>query len=410
PQIVKEEEEGLGNGRSGGWEEIEGGEESDATTVAAAAAVEEEVGMDTEMQDEEVEAEASEEGLPSMPSRPTRATSRSFLLSLYRFFSSHLGISSPSTVASLLASYPQLLHFNPTNNFLPSVRLLQSFGISLADIVHITVRGSVWLRSPLPQINNKLEFLLDKVGEEAAGRVARTHPQVLILAKENMQGKVAVLVDLIGRENAVRVVALFPKILSSSEDVSRESFRELVLEVEEALECSGEEGSGTHRARELVVDLVVKYPSSIHCSWKENLKPKVEYLKRDMGLSIMEVLAYPQFLAFSLDRRIKPRHVALVRMGYAIVAHEMVIRLSVGGRKGVSIDAGEEEQAGFWAAGGPILWALLFSLVLKFLLVLEGRGITRTSSISSSSSSSSRNRNRNRSRSRSRSSTRRRRE
>ncbi|CAI7838856.1 unnamed protein product [Closterium sp. NIES-53] len=160
--IVKEEEEGLGNGRSGGWEEIEGGEESDATTVAAAAAVEEEVGMDTEMQDEEVEAEASEEGLPSMPSRPTRATSRSFLLSLYRFFSSHLGISSPSTVASLLASYPQLLHFNPTNNFLPSVRLLQSFGISLADIVHITVRGSVWLRSPLPQINNKLEFLLDK--------------------------------------------------------------------------------------------------------------------------------------------------------------------------------------------------------------------------------------------------------
>ncbi|CAI5514896.1 unnamed protein product [Closterium sp. Naga37s-1] len=164
-QIVKEEEEGLGNGRSGGWEEIEGGEESDATTVAAAAAaaaVEEEVGMDTEMQDEEVEAEASEEGLPSMPSRPTRATSRSSLLSLYRFFSSHLGISSPSTVASLLASYPQLLRSNPTNDFLPRVCLLQSFRISLADIVHIIVRGSVWLRSPLPLINNKIEFLLDK--------------------------------------------------------------------------------------------------------------------------------------------------------------------------------------------------------------------------------------------------------
>ncbi|CAI5487869.1 unnamed protein product [Closterium sp. Naga37s-1] len=121
PQIVKEEDEGLGNGRSGGWEEIEGGEASDAATVAAvaavaaAAAVEEEVGMDTEMQDEEVEAEASEEGIPSMPSRP-RATSRSSLLSLYRFFSSHLGISSPSTIASLLASNPQLLRSNPTND------------------------------------------------------------------------------------------------------------------------------------------------------------------------------------------------------------------------------------------------------------------------------------------------------
>ncbi|CAI5973371.1 unnamed protein product [Closterium sp. NIES-65] len=62
-----------------------------------------------------------------------------------------------------------------------------------------------------------------------------------------------------------------------------------------------------------------------------------------MGLSIKEVLAYPSFLGFSLDRRIRPRHVALVRMGYEVVAHKMAIRTS-GGKRDVSIAAGKERS------------------------------------------------------------------
>ncbi|CAI5479727.1 unnamed protein product [Closterium sp. Yama58-4] len=175
PQIVKEEEageEGIGNGRNEGREEVEGEAtavvRATAAAAAAAAAAEEEDGMGTEVKEEEAEAEASEEGSPSdegspsMTSRPTRATSRSSLLSLYRFFSSHLGISSPSTVASILASNPQLLRSNPTNELMPRVRLLQSFGISDADIVNITVKGAAWLRISIQQIQNTLEFLLAK--------------------------------------------------------------------------------------------------------------------------------------------------------------------------------------------------------------------------------------------------------
>ncbi|CAI5972414.1 unnamed protein product [Closterium sp. NIES-64] len=349
--------------------------------------------------------------------RCPRVVSPSSLLSLYRFISSHLGISSPSTVASLLTSKPQLLRSNATNDLLPRVRLLQSYGISNADIVRITVREPAWLRVSLPQIQNTLEFLLaqgvrrsrlgfvllhgqglicsearstnldilvekagvpvDKVGvviekypsiltrsnesvntqlqmlsayftaefggkvetdststsllkqqlnephlvknrlsklilscpvifsappyrmaeniailqsftppgtpniatnvlqraptiaclssetllaklqffvelvgKQAAGRVARSHPVVLQLSKENVQGKVAVLADLIGRENAVRVVTQFPLLLASTEDGLEESFRELVREVEEALESSGGERNGRQRLGE----------------------------------------------------------------------------------------------------------------------------------------------------------------
>ncbi|CAI5525446.1 unnamed protein product [Closterium sp. Naga37s-1] len=427
PQIVKEELEEWGSGiRStegdegvGRLKEKEEGDEEE----------EEEV----EEEEEEAEVEPCEEDAPPTTSPSThppplnsrRVVSRSALLSLYRFFSSHLGISSPSTVAALLASKPQLLRSNPANDFLPRVRLLQSYGISNADVTHMTLIAPAWLRSSLQRIQNMLDFLLAKgirrsrlgmvlrrgrnllccearstnldilveragvpvdklsviiekcpsiltqskeavssqlgtlssffkatsggkaeadststsllkrqldepqstfldtrfiatvlwraptilnlstetplaklqffvelVGEEATRRVAQSYPVVLKLSEENLQGKVAALAGLIGRENALRAVARFPSLLASSEDGLKESFRELVREVEEALESSGEEGSGMQ----------------------------------------------------SLDLRIRPRHVALVRFGYEVVAREMPIRTSVGGRRDVAIEAGKQRS------------------------------------------------------------------
>ncbi|CAI6001613.1 unnamed protein product [Closterium sp. NIES-64] len=371
PQIVREVEDWESGIRSSGdrlvvgtvkeAEEADGGNEEEEE--------EEEGGVEGYWEEEDEEAGSCEEDAPGATSPPTpppllngrRVVSPSSLLSLYRFFSSHLGISSPSTVASVLVYKPQLLRSNPTSDFLPRVRLLRSYGISDADIAHITVREPAWLRVSLARIRNNLEFLLaqgvrrsrlgsvlvygrgvlwwearstnldilveragvpvDKLGaviegypailtrrkeavnthlemlsahfkakcggnveadgtsasplrqrldepnldknhltklqffvellgEEAAGRMARSHPTVLHLSKENVQGKVAVLADLLGRENAVRAMARFPPVIASSVDGMRESFGELVREVEEALESSGEEGSGMQRLGE----------------------------------------------------------------------------------------------------------------------------------------------------------------
>ncbi|GJP44964.1 hypothetical protein CLOM_g7413, partial [Closterium sp. NIES-68] len=125
PQIVRQEfEEGSEYGRI--EDEVEREREEE----------EQELGVDTELEEveeEEAITDTVEEGSPATTSRRTRptpqpnarATSPSSLLALYRFFSSHLGISSPSTVASVLASRPQILRSNPTNDLLPRVHLLQ---------------------------------------------------------------------------------------------------------------------------------------------------------------------------------------------------------------------------------------------------------------------------------------------
>ncbi|CAI5533237.1 unnamed protein product [Closterium sp. Naga37s-1] len=475
PQIVIEEEEegGAANGRITDEEEAKGRQEEEEVgygdeEIEGSEVEEEEDEEWKEGEDAEAEAGASDEdGTPatSPPTPPSllkrrRAVSPSSLLSLYRFFSSHLGISSPSTVASLLASYPALLRSDSTNDLLPRVELLESYGISRADISTITMSNPFWLRVSLPQsftppdspsiairvlrqapslvhlssqnILAKLQYLEELVGKKAAACVVRSHPTVLLLSIENMQGKVALLGDLIGRENTVLAVARFPVLLASNEENIKKGFRELVREVEEAMEESrgeesgrhlleegarklvhevgealeggegdgvarespafeacqkdareraeqggsdagcqsgveawaeedSEEGSGstsiaaTTTACELVVKLVVTFPNSICYSWERNTRHKVEYLKRDMGLSIKEVLAFPHFLGYSLERRIRPRHVALVSRGFVLVPHEEALPKNGAGRWHLEgISNGRSGAEGKGAAGEDV--------------------------------------------------------
>ncbi|CAI6000391.1 unnamed protein product [Closterium sp. NIES-65] len=387
--IEEEEEGGSANGRITDEEEAKERQEEEEVGYGdeetEGSEVEEEDEEWKEGEDTEEEAGASDEdGTPatSPPTPPSllkrrRVVSPSSLLSLYRFFSSHLGISSPSTIASLLTYRPALLRSDPTNDLLPRVNLLQSYGISRADISNLLA---------------KLQYLEELVGKKAAASAVRSHSGVLRLSVENMQGKVALLGDLIGQENAVLAVAQYPSMLAINEENLTRGFSELVREVEEALEESGGEESGRQTleegarmlvrevgealegggadgfareslpveepekdarkrvkqgesgaearagerrgfkgtagataARELVANLVVKFLSSICYSWESNTRRKVEYLKRDMGLLITEVLALPFFLGYSLDRRIRPRHVALLSNGYVFVPHEVAL-------------------------------------------------------------------------------------
>ncbi|CAI5479747.1 unnamed protein product [Closterium sp. Yama58-4] len=264
----------------------------------------------------------------------------------------------------------------------------------------------------------KFQYLEELVGKKAAASGVQSHPMVLLLSVENMQRKVAFLGDLIGQENAVLAVARFPLLLASNEENLKKVFRELVREVEEAMEESGREESGrrlleedvrklvrevgealeggegdgfaresptsearqkgarkraeqggtdagcqsgikawaeeaeerpgsksiaaTTTARELVVKLVVVFPNSICYSWERNTRHKVEYLKRDMGLSVKELFAFPHFLGYSLERRIRPRHVALVSNGCVLVPHEVALPVKGGEREGHSERVGSE--------------------------------------------------------------------
>ncbi|CAI5531258.1 unnamed protein product [Closterium sp. Naga37s-1] len=276
--IEEEEEGGSANGRITDEEEAKERQEEEEVGYGdeetEGSEVEEEDEEWKEGEDTEAEAGASDEdGTPatSPPTPPSllkrrRVVSPSSLLSLYRFFSSHLGISSPSTIASLLTYRPALLRSDPTNDLLPRVNLLQSsperIAIILSLLQSFTPPGSPSIAIPVlcraPTLMSrtsqnllaKLQYLEELVGKKAAASAVRSHSGVLRLSVENMQGKVALLGDLIGQENAVLAVAQYPSMLAINEENLTRGFSELVREVEEALEESGGEESGRQMLEE----------------------------------------------------------------------------------------------------------------------------------------------------------------
>ncbi|MQM16299.1 hypothetical protein Taro_049255 [Colocasia esculenta] len=68
-----------------------------------------------------------------------------------------------------------------------------------------------------------------------------------------------------------------------------------------------------------------RLPAIFGYSVENNLRPKVEYLVNQMGRSIEEIKAFPQYFAFSLEKRIVPRHLHLMERNLTIPLQKMLL-------------------------------------------------------------------------------------
>ncbi|ONK65170.1 uncharacterized protein A4U43_C07F34410 [Asparagus officinalis] len=65
---------------------------------------------------------------------------------------------------------------------------------------------------------------------------------------------------------------------------------------------------GLGLTREEAVGMVLRCPGLFTFSVENNFKPKHEYFVKEMGGSLEELKEFPQYFAFSLEKRIKPRY------------------------------------------------------------------------------------------------------
>ncbi|KAL3616872.1 hypothetical protein CASFOL_039266 [Castilleja foliolosa] len=63
------------------------------------------------------------------------------------------------------------------------------------------------------------------------------------------------------------------------------------------------------------VGMVLRCPGLFTFSIENNFKPKFEYFRDEMEGKLEEIKEFPQYFAFSLGKRIKPRHLAVVESG-----------------------------------------------------------------------------------------------
>lgn len=78
--------------------------------------------------------------------------------------------------------------------------------------------------------------------------------------------------------------------------------------------------------------MVLRMPSLLTFSVENNFRPKLEFLVGEMGRGVGELKEFPQFFGYSLEGRIKPRHMMMVERGFGSSAISLgdMLRVSDG--------------------------------------------------------------------------------
>lgn len=71
-------------------------------------------------------------------------------------------------------------------------------------------------------------------------------------------------------------------------------------------------------SKDEAVGMVLRCPALFTFSVENNFKPKFDYFAEEMKGKLEELKEFPQYFAFSLEKRIKPRHMEVVQSGVKI--------------------------------------------------------------------------------------------
>ncbi|KAL6514302.1 hypothetical protein OROHE_019044 [Orobanche hederae] len=67
-----------------------------------------------------------------------------------------------------------------------------------------------------------------------------------------------------------------------------------------------------------------RFPSLFCYSIKDNLEPKFNYFRMEIGRELKELIAFPHYFSFSLENRIQPRHRMCVEKGICLALPTML--------------------------------------------------------------------------------------
>lgn len=71
-------------------------------------------------------------------------------------------------------------------------------------------------------------------------------------------------------------------------------------------------------SKEEAVGMVLRCPGLFTFSVENNFKPKFKYFVEEMKGELEELREFPQYFAFSLEKRIVPRHIEAVESGVKV--------------------------------------------------------------------------------------------
>ncbi|PUZ36702.1 hypothetical protein GQ55_9G059500 [Panicum hallii var. hallii] len=260
--------------------------------------------------------------VPTRSATPTTATSVSAATAALSLHLPEL----PSQVKDKILSlelmgvdYGRALELNPAlrdaapESIHAVVSFLQSRGLHFKDLGRVFgMCPSVLTASVRADLRPVFAFLSEDLGvpESAHRRVVVKCPRVLACSVRDQLRPALIYLRRLGFRDS-RALALQDPIL-------------LVSSVERTLAPKLEFLAGLGMSRDDAVAMVLRCPALFTFSIDRNYKPKFEYLVEAMGGGVEDIKAFPQFFAFSLEKRIAPRHRAVEEAGVTMPLPDML--------------------------------------------------------------------------------------
>ncbi|KAL2649907.1 hypothetical protein R1flu_018035 [Riccia fluitans] len=217
---------------------------------------------------------------------------------------------SPSTIPKVIMKRPQLFGCSVEENLKPTARFLESHGIEAERWAKIMVN--------FPQIltysRTKLQLIIDFLSEIGipqctVGRVLSRFPHLVGYSLDAKLRPMAAYFKMIGIPDFSLVVIRSPQTLG--------------LSLEKNIKCTVDFFLGLGYSIEEVAVLVNRFPQILGLNVDNNLLPKWKYFTK-MRRKHSELIDFPQYFGYSLEKRIQPRHAILENRGYTWTLNRML--------------------------------------------------------------------------------------
>lgn len=242
---------------------------------------------------------------------------------------------SADDIDKIITSFPRLFRYNLGQDFQPAVSHLESLGVDSILMGKLFRRHPQLLKNRL-NFESKTNFLVNLgLEKKDLGKVIYNAPQLLGLSVEDkVQPAIQFLESLgITRSSLLKVIKRKPMILAHSIEtklrpnteflerlgIKHDAIGKLVTRHPQLLTLSVEKNLDPtvmylvelSFTREEVADMVRRLPSLLGFSIVTVLQPKYNYLVEIMQRCPKELVRFPQFFSYSLEKRIIPRHQVL---------------------------------------------------------------------------------------------------
>ncbi|XP_057949780.1 transcription termination factor MTEF1, chloroplastic [Malania oleifera] len=234
--------------------------------------------------------------------------------------------------------YPQA-HTHLSLQFKEKVLCLEVLGV---DSGRALSQNPALQTASLNSINSIISFLHSKgIHQKDLGKILGMCPKILT---SNIRTDLNPVFKFLSEDLSVpqhsfrRVINKCPRLLASSvrdqlkpalfylqrlgfQDLGALAYQDsilLVSNVEKTLIPKLKYLEGLGFSRSEAVGMVLRCPGLFTYSVENNFKPKFEYFGEEMKGSLEELKEFPQYFSFSLEKRIKPRHIATLKSGVTV--------------------------------------------------------------------------------------------